>query len=112
MNAQKHQGNGVELLKIQAVERLLAENLLPVNPRAEFVRGLKQQLLNKSEPIIMLPGAGIARNVMVVIAGLLSGTLILVFGGRAVIALLASLGVIQVKKRMETKCAPPLNPAV
>lgn len=112
MNAQRQQENGVNLLKIQAVERYLEDKLLPVNPRSEFVRGLKYQLLNKSEPVIMLPGTGMVRNVMVVVAGLLSGTLILVFGSRAVIALLASLGIIQVKKRMETKCAPPLNPAV
>ncbi len=112
MKAQKQQRNGVDLLKLQEVERYLEANLLPVSPRTDFVLSLKYQLLNKTEPIISLPGAGMARNMMVVIAGLLSGTLILVFGGRAFFALLASLGIIQVKKRMETKCAPPLNPAV
>ncbi len=99
--------------QIKGIENRLQATLLPVSPRPEFVKDLKHRLLSPAEADASIVSSKPKQNVFVLAAGLLSGTVLIVLGVKAIIALLASLGLLQqVKSRMEQqKCAPPLTPA-
>ncbi len=99
--------------QIKVMENRLQAALQPVSPRPEFVKDLKRRLLSPSEADASIAANQPKQNIFMIAAGLLSGTVLIVLGVKAVIALLASLGLIQqVKRQMEQqKCAPPLTPA-
>jgi hypothetical protein len=95
------------------LEARIESAFVPVPPRAEYVRELKQRLLSENDIEIAVTKPGGRQSIIWTAAGLLSGTLILVLGVRAVITLLNSRGFIQqIKNQMQPKNAAPLNPAV
>lgn len=74
----------VKVNKVNDLEAILQEVLQPVAPRPEFVQGLKHRLGNKPEVVALTPRSGFVQYAWWTTAGVLSGTLLLVFGIRAV----------------------------
>ena len=87
--------------ELAELEAQLDAALVPVPPRLEFVRGLGRRLrtgsfreLDAPTPII-LPENKAARYLILGGVGMLSGTLVIVVAARALIAVLAVLGILQ-----------------
>jgi hypothetical protein len=66
------------------IEARLQKAFQPVVPRQAFKRELKNRLLNAPEASLAQAKHGLLQYVLLTTAGLLSGTLILIFGVRAV----------------------------
>lgn len=91
------------------MEAFLVSTLVPVVPRAGFVRDLRRRLLNHA-PVYGTESHGL-RNGILAIAGLATSVLILIAGVRATLTLLSSLGILhQVKDQVKQNQAAPLNP--
>ena len=97
----------------------LQTTLVPVSPRKEFIQSIKKRLsrsypIPNLEPSLALQGNKTLQYLLLGLLTLVSGTLLLITGIRAVIALLGVLGILhQVNRQMEeTQIAPPLNPAI
>jgi hypothetical protein len=67
----------------------------PVAPTPEFKRELKKRLLTESSTTLTESRSDFLPNNALTLAGLLSGTLLLVFGGRALLSFLNTLGVFE-----------------
>jgi hypothetical protein len=80
------------------IEHHLQKNLRSVAPRPEFERALKSRLMNKPAATIRKAKLETKQYLLLTGAGLLSGTILLVFGVRAVIRLLNALGLLQQMK--------------
>lgn len=99
------------------LERTLQAVLQPVGARPAFVTDLKLRLMNarpeKARFSIQLPSLDRGMKFALVILGVASGILVLVNGVRALITLLAALGLIQgIKKEKEIRAGatPTLQP--
>ncbi len=99
--------------QITGMENRLQATLQPVSPRPEFVKDLKRRLLSPSPADASIANSKPRQNVFMIAAGLLSGTVLILLGVKAVIGLLASLGILQqVKRNIEQQeCSAPLTPA-
>ncbi len=98
---------------LSALEARIQSAMIPVSPRAEYVRELKRRLLVENDLEIASPKPQGWLSFAWTAAGLLSGTLILVLGVRAVLNLLNSRGIFQqIKSQMQPKTPAPAHPAV
>ncbi|RPH75322.1 hypothetical protein EHM76_01920 [bacterium] len=89
----------------------LQAGLRPVSPRPEYVRDLRQRLMREKDAKASMSKPELVKFSLITVAGLLSGTVLLVFGFRAVMALLESRGVFQqIKEQMQQRRATRLNP--
>ena len=88
-----------DLADFADLEDYLDEALIPVEPSAAFVSGLKGRLLSVPEP--QLPSMPLSLQYTLLGAlGLFSGILIIVTGIRATVTLLGALGILsQLRKR-------------
>jgi hypothetical protein len=114
MKAQPNQGVANRNSEIHKMEAQLQAVLKPVVPRPEFVSDLKRRLTNKPEASvpIKIQEHDILQYGLLTAAGLLSGTLLLIFGVKAVVSLLNSLGVLQnLKPEIGSKPNPPMQTA-
>jgi hypothetical protein len=80
--------------KVASLEKRLAGILKPVRPRGEFVRGLGQKF-QAIRPSVVVNRFSRREFVFLVIGGLLSLSVLLALGVRAMISLLTALGLIQ-----------------
>jgi hypothetical protein len=97
---------------IKTLEEQLHTVLVPIEPRTEYVHELRRNLLKESELEFSEPKPALGQKVVLTVAGLLSGTLLLMLGVRGVIALLNSRGAIQqLKNGIQGEKTAPLNPA-
>lgn len=79
--------------EVAALEHYLGGALYQVAPRTEYVTGLKDRLLHNSLPKAVKRSQQIKRYMPLIIAGVFGGIVLLLTGVRAILALLASLGV-------------------
>ncbi|MEW6717502.1 MAG: hypothetical protein AB1345_08365 [Chloroflexota bacterium] len=94
------------------IEQHLGSALHPVKPRPEFVRGLREILVGSAPgttrwqiPVISMEGI---KKAVLILVGIASGTLLIINGLRAVVALLAALGLLQqVKKQVKEQSVQP-----
>lgn len=97
---------------VSDIENHLEFALAPVSPRAEFVDMLRNSLRSQWDEPYEEPLSDSARTLLIGTAAFLAGTVALVMGIRAVMALLASLGLLhQMRKPGPKRSAPPLRPA-
>jgi hypothetical protein len=98
--------------EIKTLEEQLLTVLVPIEPRTEYVHELRRNLLKESELELSKPKPALVQKVVLTLAGLLSGTLLLMLGVRGVITLLNSRGAIQqLKNKIQGGKTAPLNPA-
>jgi hypothetical protein len=74
---------------LENIEGFLQSSLHPVNPDREFVSKLHHRLVEPARTTLE-PSSGVM-SLLVVVVGLLSGLLVLVFGKRSVLFLLPAL---------------------
>jgi hypothetical protein len=97
---------------LQDLETYLFEVLVPVTPQTEFVGSLRERLLVEPESILVQRKADPVQGILLGSAGVLSGVLLLVLGGRAIIALFRGKGYLQqFKNQMQQKRAQSLQTA-
>jgi hypothetical protein len=97
---------------LQDLETYLFEVLVPVTPQTEFVGSLRERLLVEPESILVQRKADPVQGIILGSAGVLSGVLLLVLGGRAIIALFRGKGYLQqFKNQMQQKRAQSLQTA-
>jgi hypothetical protein len=97
---------------LQDLETYLFEVLVPVTPQTEFVGSLRERLLVEPESILVQRKAGPVQGILLGSAGVLSGVILLVLGGRAIIALIRGKGYLQqLKNQMQQKRAQRLQTA-
>jgi len=90
------------LYNFQELESSLRKILLPVDPSPDFVADLKTSLLRYPRWKIAFPG--VIKSIMLVSAGLISGTLILVTGIRAIVTILFTFKILrQIKTQVDKK---------
>ena len=80
------------------LEKLLASALRPVQPRSDFVKDLRQRLMDHSIPSVAQKRTPTSHYALLVTASILSGAFLLVAGSRAVISFLSALGVLSYMK--------------
>jgi hypothetical protein len=82
-------------LDMPGLEAQLAEVLVPVIPRLDFVIDLKKRLLDEHELSLLPKKQNPIQAILLGFAGVISGALILLIGLRAIIALLGGKGYFQ-----------------
>jgi hypothetical protein len=103
---------GLRTEPVSDVESYLEYAFTPVTPRVEFVDMLRRSLRTQWDEPYEEPLSDSARTMLIGTAAFLAGTVALVMGIRAVITLLASLGLLhQMRKPRRKQSAPPLSPA-
>jgi hypothetical protein len=70
--------------EVSDLEERLERVYVPVQPRAEFRRELKTRLLREPESSLAEQKAGLLQYTLLTAAGLVSGTILLIFGVKAV----------------------------
>lgn len=91
-------------LDIAVLEAKLQEALKPVEPRTAFVRDLRQQLVFGSEGLDEGRRSN-SRNLLVIFASVLGGTVLLIFGARRLKSMLPIFG-----RLNQDEVALPVNP--
>jgi hypothetical protein len=92
----------------EEIENLLYETLRPVTPNPGFVRQLRQRLTDPATPTIRYPTPKISHYILLVTAGLLSSTFLLLTGSRFVLAIVGALGMLHYSRQQteEKQLAP------
>ncbi len=80
--------------KLASLENRLAGILKPIQPRQEFVRGLRTKIQITTQPVIVRRFTR-RQFLFLLIAGIISTTVLLAMGVRALFSLLTALGIIQ-----------------
>ena len=98
--------------EVKAIEARLQAAYVPLPLRAEYVRGLKERLLQENGLEIEKPRSSLLQTVFLPAAGLLSGVVLIALGVRGLIVLVNSLGGFQsLKNGIAQKKAAPMQPA-
>lgn len=93
---------------LQTLENRLSSLLNYVEPRIEFVRGLRTKLIGKPKRRrVRISSEKIQKGVLIV-SGVFSLTLIVITGVRVLITILGAIGIIQIKKQVEESA--PVQP--
>ncbi len=97
---------------LQIIEKRLSSTLKPVEPRPEFLRALRVQVVGKEQRRLLgLPIEKVKEGLLVA-GGIFSLGIVVFTGIRAILAILSALGLMQLKKRVEEKPQElPLHPA-
>lgn len=91
-------------LDLPGLESQLAEVLVPVFPRVDFVSDLKTRLLNESIISIRSKKQNPLQAVLLGFAGVISGVVILLIGLRAILHLLSGKGsILQLRRQIQPK---------
>ena len=91
--------NKTKSIDLPGIEIMLKTTLKPVTPRSEFVKNLRQRLLDPDRLAVRIPQINTRHSLILSLAGIAGGTLFLVTGLRAVLSLIGALGVIVLLKR-------------
>ncbi len=86
---------------LEDIEAILEGSLQQVSPRPEFVRKLRQRLIDFSRPTVDVPKINSFQYVLLALAGIAGGALFLVTGTRAVLSLLGALGVVHYLRKQQ-----------
>jgi len=84
---------------VNEMEHLLKTTLQPVTPRSEYARKLRYRLLDHSVPTVEIYPKGRIHAAILIVVGILSGLILLLTNGRAIISILSSLGILNYFKR-------------
>ncbi len=99
--------------EVKAIEARLKTAFVPLTLRTEYVRELKERLLQENGLEIEKSRRSLLQTVLLPAAGLLSGVVLIALGVRGLIALVNSLGGLQsLKNGIAQKKAAPAQPAV
>ncbi|MDH5507508.1 MAG: hypothetical protein OEZ02_09835 [Anaerolineae bacterium] len=99
--------------KLSSVESFLDKKLTPVKPRTNFVSDLRYQLVGLEQKKAIAIPAKTIQSGLVIAGAALSVFFVLVTGIRALVSLLAALGLIhQVNKQMDNANPVISHPAV
>lgn len=97
---------------MQDLEAYLWEMLVPVTPQTEFVGSLRERLLVEPQDILVQKKSKPVQGILLGSAGVLSGVLLLILGGRAIIGLLGGKGYLQqLRSQVQQKRAQSLPSA-
>lgn len=97
-------GKPKEEMDIAGIESLLVKSLHTVEPRPEFRRKLKSQVISQFQPVQEEVKATKQRRLWMVSASLVGGVLTIFMGVRFVMTLIAMIGlIIQFKKESESQ---------
>lgn len=94
---------------LQILEDRLSSMFNYIEPRIEFIRGLRTKLVGKPHRRrVTISSEKIQKGVLIV-GGVLSLTLIIITGVRVFITILGAIGIIQLKKQVEESASvhPP-----
>jgi repressor of nif and glnA expression len=96
---------------LQIVEKRLSSTLRSVEPRPEFLRSLRVQVVGKEQKRIFGLSVGKAKERLLVVGGIFSLAIVVFTGIRTILAILSALGLMQLKKRVEeTPQEMPFHP--
>jgi hypothetical protein len=94
---------------LNIIEIRLQKVLHPVKPRAEFVRDLKDRLLDRPEISLDTYKPTLVRSIFLASAGILSGAVLLVVGIKTVVSLSKKLNVVsEVQKKVDCSKTSPV----
>ena len=96
---------GVKQNEIAQMEANLYKIYRPVSPRPEFVKILRTRLQTPPDTTLQVQRKGVLQYAVWTIAGLLSGTLILVLGVKGVMVLANNIKVMQQKNSTSLQSA-------
>lgn len=97
---------------LKILEKRLSSTLKPVDPRPKFVRNLRYKIVGKPQQKILGLPAEKVRNGLLVAGGVISFTVVIISGIRAIITILGALGLLQLNKQMkESSKVPPQSAA-
>jgi len=89
-----------------SLEANLDEALQPVEPRPEYIRRLRYQIVHQYQPVRAEIRAERQRTAIILGAGVLGAALAVVMGVRMVVTIVAGIGLLlQLKKRTELPAA-------
>ena len=91
--------------RLIGLESRLSGILLPIQPRQEFVRGLRQRIDVLHQPSV-IGHLTFLQFLLVVLAGVFSAAILVVIGTRALLSLLTALGVIETTRRKKPAQVP------
>jgi len=86
---------------MQIIEKRLSSTLKPVEPRPEFLRALRIQVVGKEQKRILGLSAGRVKQGLLVVGGIFSLAVVILTGIRTILAILSALGLMQLKKQVE-----------
>jgi hypothetical protein len=97
-------------LDLPGLEIQLAEVLVPIIPRVDFISDLKKRLIVEPDDSLLVRKQNPIQVILLGFAGVISGVLILLIGFRAIIALLGGKGYLQqIKEQTRQKKAQTLG---
>lgn len=97
---------------LHVLEERLKTTLKPIQPRPDFLRNLRIQLVGEEKKSVLgIPSQKVQEGLLVA-GGILSFAVVVFTGIRAVIAVLSALGIMQIKKKVEDSTQVPIQPAV
>jgi hypothetical protein len=103
MNKKLYGGDHNPNLDLPGLEARLAEVLVPVVPRVDFISDLKKRLLADEEVSLLTKQQNPIQAILLGFAGVISGVLILLISLRAIITLLGGKGYFQLKGQLQQK---------
>jgi hypothetical protein len=92
-----------------ALEKKLESTLIGVDPRSDFVKGLRTKVVGSSEKAAVPISNKKVQKGLLVAGGVVSILLMLLVGVRVIITILGTVGLIQARKKGEesTPASPP-----
>jgi len=97
---------------LRIIEKRLSSTLKPVDPHPKFVRNLRYKIVGKHQQKILGLPAEKVRKGLLVAGGVISFTVVIISGIRAIITILGALGLLQLNKQIkESPKVPPQSAA-
>lgn len=100
-------------IDLQQMEKALAETLVPISPRGDFLDRLQAQLkASRNAPEIVIQGQQPddqkEKITLISLAGIFSVLMLVAAGFRAVIAILGAIGLVSELRNLKSKKAQPV----